>query len=239
MFGKVKPIIVVSDLHLGAGPEKEKRERDFIDFIKKIDNANLVLLGDIFDFWIEYRSVVYKRYIKVLCALMNFMEKGNRIYFVPGNHDFYNTEYLRNIGFDVKYNGLQIKWKGRKVFLHHGDVFSLRGRVTRFFYGNPVTRFLFKLLHPDVGLMIANSVSKTPYKVEGSTHGFMPEGTEKLFKEYDIVITGHTHSPGIKKIANGKYYVNAGEWLFKRNYIKITEDEIILFNHTERLQKIG
>ncbi len=235
----MKTLVAISDLHLGSGVDKEKRNADFIEFLQKLENSDLVLLGDIFDFWIEYRSVIYKRYLRVLCALMEFMEKGNKIYFIPGNHDFYNTRYLSELGFDVRHEGLEIEWKGKKVFFHHGDTFSFSGKVTRFFYGNPLTKFVFKLLHPDLGIVIANMVSRTPLKVEGKTSGSIPEGTKKLFKDYDIIITGHTHSPGIRKISKGKYYVNAGEWIYKRNCVKITDNEITLYDGEKVIHKIN
>lgn len=234
----MKSLIVLSDLHLGSGPEKDRRERDFWEFLEKIENSDLVLLGDIFDFWIEYGSVIYKRYFRTLCALISFIQKGNKIYFVPGNHDFYDTEFLSNIGFDVRDKGFHIEWKGKKVFFHHGDMFSYGGKVTRFFYGNPLTKFVFKILHPDVGILVANIVSKTSTKVESKVSAFMPKGIDRLFDLYDIVITGHTHSPGLKEIKKGKYYINAGEWVFKRNYIKITSDDLTLYDGDTKIQSI-
>ncbi len=235
----MKPIIVLSDLHLGHGPEKEKREQDFIDFLERIDNTDLALLGDIFDFWIEYKSVIYKRYLNVLCSFLNFMKKGNKIYLVPGNHDFYNTKYLSYLGFLVRENGLELNWNKKNIYLHHGDTFSFRGRVTRFFYGNPLIKALFKALHPDIGIVLANMVSKTPSKKEQKKVAIMPEGTKKLFTKYDIIITGHTHRPGIKKIDHEKYYINTGEWIFKRNYVKISKTHITLYNGEKKVEEIG
>lgn len=226
----MKPFIVLSDLHLGHGPQKEKREEEFIEFLKNVKNSDLILLGDIFDFWIEYKSVIYKRYLKVLCVFLEFMQKGNKIYFIPGNHDFYNTHYLSSLGFIVKRYGMELEWREKKVYMHHGDVFSFKGRITRFFYGNIITKMAFKFIHPDLGIRLANIVSKTPSKKETKAKGFMPEGTKKLFENYDIIITGHTHSPGIRKIEGGKYYINTGEWIFKRNYVKIDEDTIVLYD---------
>ncbi len=221
-------IIVISDTHFGAGKNNLERESAFLDLLKEQRGKDIVLLGDIFDFWIEYKSAIYRRYFNVLCGISRFIDEGGRVYFVPGNHDFYSTEFLAEIGMEVRYRGITVEWKNKKVYMHHGDIFSRKGRFNRFFYGNPFTRFVFKMFHPNIGLQLASMVSKTSYKKPVRGKVAIPQGIRELFKDYDIVITGHTHTAGILEIGSGKYYINAGEWLFGKSYVEITEKMIAI-----------
>ena len=219
-------IVILSDIHFGAGRDSMQREKDFIYFLDKIRGKDLILLGDIFDFWIEYRSAIYKKYFHVLCSIKHFISDGGKVYFVPGNHDFYSTDFFMEIGMIVKGEGITIEWRGKRVFLHHGDVFSFKGKFNRFFYGNPIVRSIFRMFHPDIGIVIASMVSKTSYKRPRKDVVAIPAGVKELFDEYDIIITGHTHTVGVKEIGEGKYYINAGEWLFNRSYVEITSESI-------------
>ncbi len=231
-------IIVISDTHFGAGKNDAERQSAFINLLKTHRGKEIVLLGDIFDFWIEYKSAIYKRYFNILCELKQFIDNSGRVYFIPGNHDFYSTDFFSSIGMLVMHKGLTIERSGRRIFMHHGDVFSKKGKFNRFFYGNFVNRFVFKLLHPDIGINIAAFVSKTSYKRPGGGKVVMPEGIERLYSFYDIIITGHTHTPGVLKIDAEKYYINSGEWLFGKSYVKITHNEIVVFRENVILDSI-
>src|SRR5690606_20667283 len=159
------PAYVISDIHLGAVPEET--ERRFRRFLAHLHSraSRLLINGDLFDFWFEYRSVIHSRHYRVLAALRDLRESGVPIDFVGGNHDAWGGDFLRDeVGIRILQEPAEIELGGRRALVVHGDGrgpgdFSYRAmkRVIR----HPLSVWAFRLLHPDWGDRLARFVSTT------------------------------------------------------------------------------
>src|SRR6266498_2202648 len=152
-----------SDVHLGLkSPEIEKqKERKLIDFLEHISNdaKRVFIVGDLFDCWIEYRKVVPKGYFRTLAVLNKMYESGIQIDFLSGNHDFWLNTYLRDeVGLKIHYDNLIVELEGRKFFMPHGDGLAKNDigyRIIKKILRNKINQFLYSLLHPDIGITLA------------------------------------------------------------------------------------
>ena len=240
---------IVSDSHFGLElpefPDAERRER-FFNFLENIENEAdcLVLLGDIFDFWFEYKSVIPKIYFDVLKRLSDFATK-HRVIFVGGNHDMWADGFLESIGIEVYPEDFELEITGKRIFLAHGDVLrktDLGGRLTRLIMGNRVSKFLYRLLHPDMGVALAHFVSRQSRvrsireELKNPVH---PTVHEILNDGYDAVIHGHIHYPLLKKFEYG-IFMSTGDWLWHFTY-GIVDDQGLTLKYflEEREEKIS
>lgn len=223
----------VSDIHLGIN--NQKREEKFLDFLSVIrEKDSLFILGDLFEYFLEYYSVIPKNCLKVLMKLKELEEKGTKIYFLGGNHDYGILKFLRrefNFIIDDKYFDLIIEDK--RVYIAHGDFIdsSLLTRISQFMTKNPINQFFYSFLHPDIGLPLAHFFIHFSRKKGGNISlkdAFYKFAEEKIIKEnYDIVILGHLHIPVLIKIDKG-YYLNTGDWIDNYTYGIIEKDLIEL-----------
>ena len=237
---------IVSDSHFGLElPEYPdlKRRKLFFKFLDDIkDEADsLILLGDIFDFWFEYRSVIPSVYFDVLTKLSDFASV-HRVIFVGGNHDMWANGFLEGIGIEVYPEKFELEFMSKKIFLAHGDVLrktDLGGRLTRLIMGNKLSKFLYKLLHPDLGISLAYFVSRQSRvrsmreKVKNPVH---PTVHEILNDGYDAVIHGHIHYPLLKKFDYG-IFMSTGDWLWHFTYGVIDEKGLSLGYYLKKEEK--
>jgi UDP-2,3-diacylglucosamine hydrolase len=232
-----KPAYVVSDLHLGAVPAAT--ERAFRDFLRHVaDHASELLInGDLFDFWFEYRSVIQGKHFRVLAALAELREAGLPIRFLGGNHDAWGGPFLSDeVGIELLTEGAEIRigrWNALVVHgdgLGRGDIgYRILKRVVR---GRVATR-MFGILHPDFGARLARFVSQTESK-HGTPHlanaGRSAELREWAIGELarrptvDVVLAGHTHTPLVEEVESGRYYVNTGDWINHFTYVTLPVD---------------
>jgi UDP-2,3-diacylglucosamine hydrolase len=234
----VKPIYVVSDVHLGA--VSARRERAFVRWLDHAGEtaSEVVVNGDLFDFWFEYRSAIPRGHTRVLGALAALVDAGVPVRFMGGNHDWWGGSFLeQEIGLTLYREPLVLELAGRRTFLGHGDGLGrgdLGYRLLRLALRGRATRWAFRWLHPDVGALVAAKVSGTEGRVEG-----LPEAAKrraaaleawalaKLRAEPDLeqVILGHTHVPRLLEVEPGRFYVNAGDWVLHRSYVVLRRDE--------------
>ncbi len=229
-----KPAYVISDIHLGAVPAAT--ERAFRRFLRHVgENASeLVINGDLFDFWFEYGSVIQGRHFRVLSALAELRDAGIPIRFLGGNHDAWGGAFLRDqVGLELLEEGAEIRVGGRNALIVHGDGVGrgdLGYRVLKRVIRNPVSVALFRVLHPDLGGRLARFVSKTELK-EGTPH-LANQGRAKELREWahgelgrrpaiEFVLTGHVHDPIVEEVTPGRYYVNTGDWINHFTYLMI------------------
>lgn len=157
-----------SDVHLGTGTYASSRQREdkitrWLDSIKH-DAAELFLVGDVFDFWFEYKTVVPKGYIRFLGKLAELADAGVKLYLFKGNHDMWMFDYFVNeLGATIISNELKIERGGKKFFIHHGDGLGPGDNFYKFlkgFFRSGFCQWMFARIHPNFGVGIANKWSR-------------------------------------------------------------------------------
>ena len=228
-----KPVLVASDIHLGAAPAHQ--ERAFMNWLGHAGEAAswIILNGDLFDFWFEYRWGTTRGYDEVLRTLRDIVDSGVPVTLMGGNHDWWGGSYLREeIGLEFLQEPITRDVAGHRTFLAHGDGLGrgeLGYHVLRSVLRGRPTRWAFGMLPPAVGDGIARIVSAT----EGRG---LPQGREleraaaleewamtKLLSEPELtlVILGHTHLPVVREVEPGRWYANPGDWVFHRSYLTL------------------
>jgi UDP-2,3-diacylglucosamine hydrolase len=217
-----------ADVHLGlqVGNVKEREQR-FVQWLEKVaaDAKAIFLLGDIFDFWCEYKKVVPKGYVRTLGKLAELTDKGVEIHFFPGNHDLWTFGYLsEETGMIVHHQPLEIQLEGKTFYLAHGDATGepTRGyRLLRAMFASPFFQFCFSWIHPRWGVAFAHRWSHRSRLSKGIAVPFQGE-KEQLFtfaKEYiknytvDYFIFGHRHTPITVPVAGHSQLFILGEWI--------------------------
>ncbi|NMM49464.1 UDP-2,3-diacylglucosamine diphosphatase [Marinigracilibium pacificum] len=226
-----KKLYFASDFHLGvdAFDTSQEREEKIIAWLKSIsDDAHVVfLVGDIFDFWFEYRKVVPKGFIGFLNQVREVVKKGIPVYFFKGNHDMWMFDYIPEItGASIISDELILKVNGKRLFVHHGDglgpgdkSYKLLKKVFR----SKLCQWLFALLHPAIGMGIAHFwSSQSKKKNNGLEQSFEDKFKENIWlycKEsektdhFDMYICGHRHLVLDLEVEPDSRYYNIGEWM--------------------------
>lgn len=234
---------VFADLHLGI---EEERDREIIEkFFKVIKNlpegSNIVLLGDIFDFWFEYKEVILKRYFPFLSGIWEYRKKMN-FYFVAGNHDWWTGDFLEFFGIKTTKGYFTFEIKNTRILMAHGDGYfpkDILGNLLTKILRNRITTTLFYLFHPDLGFKIARGISKISRHNSSRKEvprEIPPKVLKHFEKGYDIVILGHFHLP-IFMEKEGKLYLNTGDFPEHESYIKIEGEKIWLISRDKILFK--
>ena len=217
--------LFISDIHLGLLSKEieSKKERllvKFLDFAKK-ETKELFIVGDLFDYWFEYKRVYQKGFFRTLTALQDITEAGVKLHYFIGNHDFMHYNFFSDeIGAKVYENPIERTLNGKRFFIGHGDGlvkndtgYNILKKVMR----NKVLQGLYSLIHPDLGIAIASKTSKssrqyTTKRNYGEVDGLFDAARGKIDEGYDYVIFGHLHMRQFEKYKNGTY-INLGSWL--------------------------
>lgn len=241
-----KNIYFASDFHLGSPNHNESRIREdrIVRWLSMIEPtcSELFLMGDIFDFWFEYRTVVPKGYVRLFGKLASMSDAGIKIWFFKGNHDMWVEDYFtKEMGIEIVSDELVIERGGKSFYLHHGDGLGpgdANYRILRKIFRNPVCRWLFSILPPRIGLGIANGwSSKSRIVNTRKEEVFMGEENEWLAihskevlkkQHYDYFIYGHRHLPMIINLGNNSQYFNIGEWFGFNSYAVFDGEELSL-----------
>ena len=229
-----KKIYFISDMHLGA-PEYEKslkREQKLIRFLQSTeqDAQAVFLVGDTFDFWFEYQHVVPKYFIRFLAKLIDLKEKGIELYVFTGNHDLWLRDYLqKEVGAKIFYSKVEFQLNNKALLVAHGDGLGPGDKKYKFLkkiFTNPVCQWLFRWLHPDIGIKIAQWWSRHSF-TDPSIEVFKGEDKEWLLqyckrklleKHYDYFVMGHRHLPMEIKLNDKSKYINLGDWIVNSHY---------------------
>jgi len=241
-------IYFASDQHFGAPtPEKSKvRETKFIAWLDKIkaDADTLFLLGDLFDFWFEYKTVVPKGFVRVLGKIAELHDGGIKIHFFVGNHDLWMRDYFETeLGITV-YHKPKIFTFNKKVFyIGHGDGLGPgdKGykRMKKVFT-NPFSKWFYRWLHPDIGIKLGQYLSTQNKLISGEEDVvFLGDDKEWLVQyaktklqnqHYDYFVFGHRHLPMEIAITDKSTYINLGDWVNHFTYAVFDSDKLSLKN---------
>jgi UDP-2,3-diacylglucosamine hydrolase len=233
------PCYIISDAHLGVAPRAA--EHALVSFLRraKQDAKSLIINGDLFDFWFEWKSVIPRVGYRVLAEVASFADSGIPVIWVAGNHDCWGGQFLRE---DAGVEYLLGPWRGEvagwKVRVEHGD--GLRGeadqryRMVRPLLRNRAAIWAYRhLLHPDWSSRIALGTSATSrtYTAADNGEGLKKVAFRDLAKEptLDLVVFGHSHVPTLVTSPTGGLYGNAGTWLGDSTYLRLVEEHVELF----------
>ena len=231
-----KKIYLSSDNHLGAPNYKESliREKRFVQWLDSIkESASAIfLLGDLFDFWFEYKKVVPKGFVRVLGKLAEISDKGIPIYFFLGNHDMWMDGYLeKELNIYVFDKPKRFIINNKHFLIGHGDGLGPgdKGfkRMKKVFK-NSLSKFLFGWIHPDIGVRIAQYLSTknkllsgvNDIEFKGEENEWLVQYCKKILinEQIEFFIFGHRHLPLDIKISESSKYVNLGDWISYFSY---------------------
>jgi len=240
-------VYFISDVHLGLGRRDEERAKEsrLLGFLKAIfpSTTSLFILGDLFDFWFEYATVIPKGFHRTLAALQEFTDQGKPVHYLAGNHDFWMGNYFTSeLGLQLHDEPFEAVLEGKRVYLHHGDGLAqhdLGYRVIKPVLRNRWNIRLYRWLHPDLGIPLARRSSRssrdyTMGKDYGESDGMAHFAAKRLGEGSDIVIMGHRHQPELKQLASGTY-VNLGDWITFNTYAVLSKGSIALRTWTGAL----
>ncbi len=230
-----KPAYFISDLHLGARypGARPEREAELIRFLRTRARlaSHLFIVGDLFEFWMEYRNYIPKEFIRTLTALQELVDHGVEVHYLSGNHDFnLGNFFSERLGIRTHHAPLEIALQGRKLLLLHGDGLAhsdWKYRWMKSVLVHPLANRCFHWIHPDVGMALAHALSG----FSRDRHGNQPRKLDEyeaasrslLAKSgVDILMHGHTHAAFVKSVPEG-IYVNSGEWLYKMEFIAMRD----------------
>jgi UDP-2,3-diacylglucosamine hydrolase len=241
-----KKIFFLSDFHLGAPTAETSllRERKIVYFLDQIKNETeqLFILGDLFDFWFEYKYVVPKGYVRILGKLAELSDMGIPIHFFVGNHDMWMKDYLqKEINAHVYFHPKTFVLHGKKMLIGHGDGLGPGDHGYKFIkkiFRNPICITLFGLLPPRIGIGIANYMSRRSRAKTGN-HDKNYLGDDKEFlvqyckseikkEAFDFFIFGHRHLPLDIKISPECRYINLGDWIDYMSYAEYNNGDLSL-----------
>ncbi|WP_350289638.1 UDP-2,3-diacylglucosamine diphosphatase [uncultured Croceitalea sp.] len=243
---KGKKVYFASDNHLGAPTSKDSlpREKKFVAWLDSIkdDAAAIYLMGDLFDFWFEYKRVVPKGFTRTLGKLAELSDAGIQITYFVGNHDLWMNGYFEEeLNIPVFHKPQQIVINNTSFFIGHGDGLGPgdKGfkRMKKVF-NNPFCKWLFRWLHPDLGVRLGQYMSVSNKLISGDEDAkFLGEDKEWLVQyckkklktqHYDYFVFGHRHLPLDIKLNDKSSYINLGDWISYFTYAVFDGEKLSL-----------
>ena len=226
-----KKVYFASDQHLGA-PTMEAsfpREKKFVAWLDSIksDAEAIFLLGDLFDFWFEYKTVVPKGFIRVLGKLAEISDSGIPIYFFVGNHDLWMKDYFeKELNIPVFHQPKEFLINQKKFLIGHGDGLGpedIGYKRMKKVFTFPLFKWMFRCLHPDLGVKLGQYMSvknkmisgEEDFKFLGAENEWLVQYCKKKLQEnhYDYFVFGHRHLPLEIKLQENSIYFNLGDWI--------------------------
>jgi UDP-2,3-diacylglucosamine hydrolase len=244
-----KSVYFASDFHLGApkgteSSEREKRIVRWLDYIQQ-DAQTIFLVGDIFDFWFEYKHVIPKGFIRFQGKLASLVDQGVEIHFFHGNHDMWMFDYFKSeLGIPIHSDPVAININNHRLYVGHGDGLGPGERsfkVIRRVFRNGISQKVFHWIHPNLGVALAQfwskksrqKNSKHPETFDEEKEWLLQHCKDVLSKEYfDYFIFGHRHLPLEIPVGESSSYINLGEWINYNTYAVYKNDKISLKEFT-------
>ena len=233
------PAYFISDAHLGIDPPgcKPGRESRLVSQLESwVGKAShVVIVGDLFEFWYEYRFYVPRDHMPLFNALAALVKAGAEVHLLQGNHDFaFGDFFPKSLGVQV-HKSLLLEIQGKRLYFRHGDGVAKSDRGYRFLrriLDLPLNRWLFSRLHPDTGMAIARFVGRNSRKIGESREIRLEEYLEwgaKILKEEncDFCIHGHHHIAGIWDVEGGTV-ASPGEWIWNPSYLELADGQLSL-----------
>jgi UDP-2,3-diacylglucosamine hydrolase len=251
-----KKIYFLSDFHLGAPDHASslERERKIVQFLDEIKDqaAEIFFVGDMFDFWYEYRTVVPKGFVRLLGKIGELSDAGIPMHFFVGNHDMWMKNYFQQeFNMPVYYAPVEFERNGKKFLIGHGDGLGPGDhgykRLKKVFR-NPVSQFLFGIFPPMLGMGLANYMSRRSRAQTGTKEEvFLGEDKEWLViyckevlqqKKMDFFVFGHRHLPIDFRLNESSRYINLGDWIRYFTYAVFDGEDMELKSYTGMEQNI-
>lgn len=251
-----KKVFFLSDFHLGAPDaesslQREKRIVQFLDEIKQ-EAHTIFIVGDMFDFWYEYRKVVPRGFVRLLGKIAELTDAGIQMHFFVGNHDMWMKNYFeKELNVPVYFDPKEFEFNNKKFWVGHGDGLGPGDhgyKLLKKIFRNPFCQWVFGILPPYIGMGLAHYSSQ---KSRESDHGleetFMGEEKEWLLiyskdvlkqEHYDYFIFGHRHLPIDFRLTDRSRYINLGEWMNFSTYAVFDGDTLELKSFTGKENKI-
>ena len=249
MIPEGKKIYFASDNHLGAPTRADSlpREKKFVSWLDEIkDDAHVVfLLGDLFDFWYEYKRVIPKGFTRTLGKLAELSDSGIKIHYFVGNHDLWMDGYFEEeLNIPVYHKPKTFEFNGKSFLIGHGDGLGPgdKGykRMKKVFT-NPIAKWLFRWLHPDIGIKLAHYLSVKNKMISGEEDvKFLGEDNEWLIQfckaeleksHTDYFVFGHRHLPLDIKLNDRSSYINLGDWITYFTYAEFNGNQLKLLEY--------
>ena len=241
-----KKIYFASDQHFGAPTVEQSkiREQKFVSWLNSIKNDadEIFLLGDLFDFWFEYKKVVPKGFIRVLGKLAELSDSGIKIHFFVGNHDLWMNDYFKNeLNIPTYYKPTEFVFNNKTFLIGHGDGLGPgdKGykRMKKVFT-NSFSKWLYRWLHPDIRMKLAQYLSVKNKLISGEEDvKFLGEENEWLVqycklklqeKHIDYFLFGHRHLPLEINLTQNSKYINTGDWITHFTYAVFNDNQMML-----------
>lgn len=240
------PIFFLSDAHLGAPIGSADREDTLIALLRECRStaAAIFLLGDLFDFWFEYRMAVPKGTFRIGRELGLAVEAGIPVVYLGGNHDFWVGSYLSHeLGVRVFQEPITLRLQGRVIHLAHGDGLGPGDngyKVLKKFLRHPVAIALYRFIHPDVGIPLAHRVSALSRRHTQAREILLPRivrdvATPRIQGEITAMIMGHVHEP-VHYRQEGKDFLIIGDWITNFTHVRMEAGEFALYRLEEGKQ---
>jgi UDP-2,3-diacylglucosamine hydrolase len=229
-------IYFMSDSHLGIPDWKSSLIREkmlvrWLDMVAK-DASEIYLLGDIFDFWFEYQTVVPKGFVRLLGKLAEISDSGIAVHYFTGNHDMWAFDYFESeLGLHVHRHPIEVQSQGKLLYIAHGDGLGpgdIGYKIMKRIFSSKISQKLFSYIHPGIGTGLALFFSKRSRLANGDRDSyFRGEDKESLIafskeilklKNIDYFIFGHRHYPILMEISPGVVFVNTGDWITHFSY---------------------
>ena len=241
-----KKIYFLSDFHLGA-PDKASslnREKNIISFLNSIqaDAEQVFIMGDLFDFWFEYKKVVPKGYVRILGKLAELTDRNIRVHFFVGNHDMWMNDYFqKELNIPVYFKPTPFEFNGKKFLLGHGDGLGPGDHGYKFIkriFRNKIAQHIFGLMPPFMGMGLAHYFSRKSRAQTGQKDElFLGDDKEWLVvycreilakEKFDFFIFGHRHLPLDIRLDTSSRYINLGDWIKYNSYAVFDGTELQL-----------
>lgn len=242
-------ICVLSDVHCKYAAETASdrlNEELTLSFLKEsIGKYDLMVLnGDIFDLWFDWKYTIIKQYFPILRRLAEIGENCCRLILTSGNHDFWFNGFLKTyIGIEIHPEQFSLQADGHKLLFTHGDLHTvndLRYKIFRRIIRLPLVKGLFSILHPDLALSLGRRMSRSS-RLRKVSHLLQTKKSAGLVRyaqsqiqhaKYDIVCMGHSHKPQVRELSGG-IYVNSGDWVVHHSYVEIIDGNIDLKTYSK------
>jgi UDP-2,3-diacylglucosamine hydrolase len=232
---QTQSVYFISDAHLTF--DTSTKEKVLADFLFSLQNkaSHLYIIGDLFDFWFEYKHAVPAAYLRTLATLRALVDSGMQITYLPGNHDFWMGDYLaKQAGVRLAGDSVDIEHQGKKIHLYHGDGLAYGDKAYRIM--KKLFRFkpniwLYRQLPVDLAYRLAHKTSANSrernHSKDKDLQGYYDYAKAKINSGFDAVIMGHTHFPEIKQLGKGQY-INTGDWIDHFSYVVLESGEFTL-----------
>jgi UDP-2,3-diacylglucosamine hydrolase len=246
VFSPNKKLYLLSDFHLGApnAAASLEREKAVVAFLESIrhDAGRIIIAGDIFDFWFEYKKAIPRGFTRLLGKLAELTDSGIPVEVFVGNHDMWMRDYFQQeLNIPVYYEPKVYEWSGKRFYIGHGDGLGPGDHGYKFIkkiFRNPVCQWLFGWLHPDLGIGLANYFSRKSREKTGEADAeFLGADKEWLIvyckevlakEHYDYFIFGHRHYPIDFALNAQSRYINLGDWIRNFTYASFDGQDVQL-----------